>query len=78
VLFRSHRELFRALAPHLRGTLHGASRYLVVHAADAYQRWHELARFLELTVITTGELPRVIDTAATAFRMQHEWLSRAS
>jgi len=73
-----HRELFRALAPHLRGTLHNASRFLTQHATDVYQRWHELALFLERTVIASGELPRVIDAAALAFRAQHQWLTRAS
>jgi len=69
-----HRQLFRALAPHLRGTLQAASRFLTVHATDAYQRWHELAAFIE----RVDELPRVVEAADAAFRAQHAWLTAST
>ncbi|HEY1558229.1 MAG TPA: biliverdin-producing heme oxygenase [Kofleriaceae bacterium] len=72
-----HAQVYRALAPRLRGTLHLASRYLTAHASRVYERWHELGRHLDRAATAPEHATAIVDSARAAFDHQRRWFATA-
>jgi heme oxygenase len=72
-----HAAVYRALAPHLRGKLQLASRYLTAGANNVYVRWYELGAHLDGAASTPERANAIIAAAGEAFERQHAWCVEA-
>ena len=70
-----HAAVFRALAPRLRASLHGASRYLTAFATNVHQRWRELGAHLDHGASTPARGQLIALAAHDAFACQHRAFS---
>lgn len=66
-----HGDLFRALAPRLRGALQLASRYLTAGSNNIYGRWYELGARLDAAASTHERASTIVAAAREAFERQH-------
>lgn len=69
--------LLRALAPHLRGRMQIASRYLTANANNVHGLWHELGARLDVAAATPERGTQIVDAARRAFERQHAWFVEA-
>ena len=66
-----HGDVFRALAPRLRGALQLASRYLTAGSNNIYGRWYELGARLDAAASTPEHAKTIVAAAREAFERQH-------